>query len=199
MRKIAVGILTLFGFCACEHDNKKSELLDIASEIDRTTRFVDLTLCITSCYESENYNDYIAEALYKSDTVGIRVTLKKEPVEDLVDNQPRNRLVADGIILHSNGRSSDKLLQTMADLYGVEGVEDGMRDEPIRLSYRKLGGTHIDYDEGKCKFRAFLADNGKDPAELFIYFDFEKKLIQLNEKDLEYRRSILTCLMKKSD
>lgn len=198
MKKILFGFLILLGFASCEHKSKieSKNLIDITSKIDKSTGFIDLSLSITDTKENDSTFVYIAKGLYKNDTVGIKISLKKNLKAGIVNGEMKNVFVKNGISINSIGKQSDKLLTTMTELYKVDSINKEMKAESILLTCANLNQENINYDSGEYKFKVFM-ETEEDNSELFINFDFTNHLILLNEKDNEYRKGILKYLMKK--
>jgi hypothetical protein len=196
MKKIFYGLSILIGFYSCSQQVKQNKLIDITSRIDKASGFVDLTLPIVNKNQTDSTYLYIAQGLYKSDTVGIEISLKKNLKAGIVNGEMKNVFVNNGITIKSIGIKSDKLLKSMTELYGVDSIGNQMRNDLIVLTCANLNQQDLDYSSGEYKFKVFM-ESEDDYAELFVDFDFSNNLILLNEKDLEYRKGVLKYLMKK--
>lgn len=196
MKKFFYGLTILIGLYSCSQQVKKNNLIDITSRIDKASGFVDLALTIVEKSQTDSTYLYIAQGLYKSDTVGVEISLKKNLKAGIVNGEMKNAFVNNGITIKSIGTKSDKLLKSMTELYGVDSIGNQMRNDLIVLTCANLNQQDIDYSSGKYKFKVFM-ESEDDYAELFVDFDFSNNLILLNEKDLEYRKGVLKYLMKK--
>ena len=195
MNKTLYRILILFGLYSCAQRSKVNSLIDITSKVDKSSGFIDLTLSIIDKKETDSAFVYFGEGLYKSDTVGIQVSLKKGLKAGIVNGEMKNVFVSNGITFHSIGPKSDRLLSSMAELYGIDSIDNKMRNDLFVFTCANLNQEDLDYNSGEYKFKVFM-ETGEDNSELFIDFDFTNNLILLNEKDIEYRKGILKYLMK---
>jgi hypothetical protein len=192
MKKNLFTFLILISIFSCSQNN----LVDITSKIVKTSGFVDIALTITDKKETDSMFVYTAQGLYKSDTVGIEIALKKGLKAGIVNGELNNVFVRNGITMHSIGSKSDKLLAAIAELYGGIDSIKTMRPDLMILSCANFNQQDVNYTSGEYKFKVFMETATGNP-ELLINFDFTNKLILLNEKDVEYRIDILQYLMKK--
>jgi hypothetical protein len=196
MKTILFGLLILTGFCSCIQQKKEHKLIDITSRIDNSSGFVDLTLNIVDSKETDSSYVYLSKGLYKVDTVGIQISLKKGLKAGIINGEMKNVFVRNGISINSIGLSSNRLLNAMADLYKVDSISKIMRNDLMILTCANLNQQDIDYKLGAYKFKVFM-ETVDDNPELFVNFDFTNNLVFLNEKDIEYRKGVLKYLMKK--
>lgn len=196
MKKIALGLVTLFGITSCSQQNNMKDLTDITSRIDKSSGFIDLTLVITDKKETDSTFIYKAEGLYKSDTVGIQISLKKGLKAGIVNGEMKNVFAQAIISFNSIGSKSDRLLNAMTELYQIDSINNSMCNELLTFTCANLNDKDINYSVGEYKFKIFM-ESEEDNSELFVDFDFSNGQIYFNEKDPEYRKGILTYLMKK--
>lgn len=192
MKKFIFASLILTTFFSCSHNN----LVDITSKTVQTSGFQDVALSITDTKETDSMYVYTALGLYKSDTVGMEISLKKGLKAGIVHNEMKNVFLSNAITLRSIGSKSDKLLTVMTELYAGESVPQTMRSDLMVLPCANFGQEDLNYTSGEYKFKAFM-ETAEENAELFMIFDFANKLILLNEKDVAYRKGVLNFLKKK--
>jgi len=193
MKKILFGLYVLIGLGSCSPTSTKIELTDI-SNMD-TSDFVDIPLKITQKTETDTSYVCIAKAIYKSDTLGIQVSLKKGIRAGIVGGNMDNVFLNGGIAIHSIGIESDQLVSAMATLYGIDSQENQMRNDNITFTCANLNQKNVDYSKGEYSFKIFM-ESEDDYAELYINFDFTNQLIYFNEKDMEYRKGVIDYLTK---
>jgi len=196
MQKIFYGLIILIGFNSCSQQVKQSELIDVTSKMDKSSGFVDLALTIVDNKQTDSTYEYIAQGLYNSDTVGIEISLKKNLKAGIINGEMKNVFIRNGIAIKSIGVKSDKLLTSMTELYGIDSIENQMRNDLMVLTCANLNQQDLNYNMGEYKFKVFMETEDDNP-ELFVDFDFTNNLILLNEKDVEYRKGVLKYLMKK--
>lgn len=196
MYKILFGLLILAGLYSCSGQRSQKGLLDITSRIDEASGFINLTLNITDKKETDSTFIYTAKGLFKSDTVGIQVSLKKNIKAGIVNGEMKNIFVRNGISLKSIGVKSDRLLSSMIELYGIDSINSKMRNDLMVLTCANLNQQDLNYNSGEFKFKVFM-ETDQDVPELFVDFDFSNGLVYLNEKDVGYRQGVLSYLMKK--
>ena len=196
MKNAFYGLLIMTGLYSCTQQEKQNHLIDITSNIDQSSGFVDLTLTIVDKKETDSTFVYVAEGLHKSDTVGIEVSLKKHLTAGIVNGEMSNVFVHNGIAIKSIGSKSDGLLRSMTELYNIDSIGSQMRSDLMVFTCANLNQQDLDYNAGAYKFKVFM-ETEVDASELFVDFDFSNNLIMLNEKDVEYRNGVLKYLMKK--
>ncbi len=192
MKKIAIALLMVFGFYMCTR-NQTNSITNITSKLDKSTGFVDLALSIVDKKETDSTYQYLAQALYDKDTVGIEISLKKNLNQDSIKKQSLNNCIS----FHSIGSKSDKLLTSMAKLYETAYVPLSFRKDEVKFTSISLNNNPVDYEKGSYTFKILMQENEISP-ELYVNFDFTNNQIQFNEKDVEFRKSILTYLASKS-
>jgi hypothetical protein len=108
MKVNLLNLLVIIGIVSCTTQVKKNNIADITAGIDKSSGFVDLILTIIDKKETDSSYVYRAEGLYKSDTVGIDISLRKELKAGIINGEPKNIFVSNGISLKSIGEKSDR-------------------------------------------------------------------------------------------
>lgn len=193
MKKILLGLVVLIGLVSCSQTNTKIKLTDI-SNMD-TSDFVDIPLTITQKSETDTSYSYVAKAIYKLDTIGVQISLKKDVKAGIVGDKMDNVFLRDGISIHSIGIESDKLISVIAKLYGIDSQKNQMRNDNMFFVCANLNQKNVDYNQGEYKFKIFM-ESEDNYAELFVNFDFTNQLIYFNEKDTEYRKGVIDYLTR---
>ncbi len=188
-------VLLLAFLVSCENSSNTNRLVDITSKIDKTSGILDLTLSITNNNATDSTMNYTAIGLYKTDTVGMEVSLKKGIKLGMVGGEMKNPFIKNGIKFRSIGAKSDKLLSAISELYGIHSSDLIMKDEVTVLVTANLNRQDVNFDNGKYRFKIFMETEG-GISELFVNFDFTNKHIFLNEKDMEYRKGVIEYLTK---
>ncbi len=187
---LLLSILT-FGILGCKNDTPK--IIDLTN-LKSTEGFIDVPLSIIESKESGEYIEYNTSTTLNDNTVGIIVKLKKNIPAGFVNGEPKNMFIKDGIKFISKGKESDRLLSFLSNKYELKNNNLSIKDSQI-FTCANLNQEKTNYKSGTSKFKIFL-ESEEDYAELFVNFNFSKKIIYLNEKDEEYRNPLIK-LMKK--
>lgn len=190
IKKILLVTVSLL-FFACSNTKKKKKIVNLDT-LPSNEGWFDIPLSIVNEKYKNDYVIYTAKALYKNDTLGITIKLKKNIPAGFVNGVPKNMFLTNGVEFISNGIESNKLIQFMASKYGVKALGLKLKKQQI-FTCANLNQTKPNYKNGKSRFKIFL-ENEKESAELFVNFDFSKKIISFNEKDIEYRKPLIHLL-----
>lgn len=187
---LLLSILTL-GIFGCKKD--KLKVIDLTN-LKSTEGFIDVPLSIIETKEFDEYFEYNTSAIVEQKTVGIIVKLRKNIPAGFINGEPKNMFLKDGIEFISKGIESDKLLSFLSDKYGFTNNSISLKESQI-FTCANLNQGKPNYKNGESRFKIFL-EGDEDYSELFVNFNFTKKMIFLNEKDKEYREALIK-LMKK--
>jgi hypothetical protein len=106
---------------------------------------------------------------------------------------PRRPAVS--ITYRSLGALSDSLLQVLDQLYATSVRPAAMRPETLFTGI-SLGGEPADLAKGEAKIKLFFeSDDGDRYAELDTKIDLNNGVLQINEKDPEYRPAVIKALL----
>ncbi len=196
MKLVPSSIMAIFLLISCNSSNNTTNLKQINSidMIVETDGFWDLPFTIV---EQTNTNGYLSnkiQAITQNDTLELLISLKEGVPPGFVNGVPKNMFLEEGIIFESTGSKSNKLLNVLAQKYGLNQDDLSIKEKQI-FTCANLNQEPIDYKKGTPKFKIFLEDETQS-AELFVNFDFKNSIISLSEKDPEYRSSLIN-LMKK--
>ena len=97
--------------------------------------------------------------------------------------------------MFSIGRESDELIRAFSKLYGIKYKDQKMIDK-VKLTSFALGGNPFNFGKEELKFKVFHDDTNSAGlyAEMYINISFEHDLVELKEKDIEYRKNIFGAL-----
>lgn len=199
MKRVVIFFLPLLLFYTCTTNVKQKKLVSITESVDKLSGFVDLSLNIVERTETDSTYNYIAEGLYQKDTVGVEVSLKKgiRAQTDNMGSESQPPFIQNGIILQSIGKKSDKLLTSMAQLYGINYPSFSFRKDAVHFFCVNSNNQDVNYGTGAYIFRVVM-ENQYICSEMYVNFDFDNQKIHLNEKNVEFRRNIITYLSGKS-
>jgi hypothetical protein len=98
------------------------------------------------------------------------------------------------IVIESVGPPSDELVRAIDRLYVTNAGATKMQRE-TRFTGISLGGNPSDLDAGPTKIKLFFESEAEDRyAEVFLNIDVRARSIELNEKDPDYRRPVVSAL-----
>jgi len=151
----------------------------------------DFVLSITNISENETGKVYKAVSSYKNEELGLLIIVPKSKSE-------KNGF-GNNIILKSIGKPSDKLLALMAQLYKQTLSPDSKFVSSISTEYvdlkefaKSLGDTNNKESDTK-EYKLFFT-NKNDEAELYLNIKPNDRIVEVKEKDQEYRPTIIQML-----
>lgn len=164
-----------------QNDSKHIELHQITLNRDKKD-FVDLTFQIISSESKGDIQNFIIKGKYKESTVGLKVS---------VNTTKEKGFIMDGVHVSSVGEESNNFIKALSELYDEDNINVQMKDEVIFTNYV------LEKTRTSRKYKLFF-DNGKENeyAEIYLNINLNDNLIEINEKDLEYRKPILKAFSK---
>ncbi|PVD50583.1 hypothetical protein DC498_19345 [Terrimonas sp.] len=190
---------TLFG-CGQGNDKKQQtnsqKLADITSRTDISEGFSDIFLTITASSKTDITNIYVGQGLYKNKPVGLKFEINsKLPFGITSDGEINSKsgFVKNGVKFISLGQESDKLINALFDLYN-EPTKKTFSRNIISATVFSLNQQDTDFDKnGYYKFKLFFNDDCDENtyAEMFFNINTAEKIIELHEKDHDYRKPLL--------
>ncbi len=190
---------TLFG---CGQNSAKKQqvnspkLADITSRTDTSEGFSDIFLTITSSNKTDTTNIYIGQGVYKNKLVGLKFEINsKLPFGITSDGEINSKggFVRNGVKFISIGQESDELINALSDLYN-EPTRKPFSKKTISATVFSLNQQDADFNKnGYYKFKLFFNDDGdeKTYAEMFFNVNTTEQIIELHEKDNDYRKPLL--------
>jgi hypothetical protein len=158
--------------------------------------FADLTLAIQSIeHAPEGYVTVTARGLSRRMVVGLKVSFKTGMKPGFSGKDvDRSAFTEDGIVYSSIGPESDAFLESMAQLYRVD--VPGKFVDRIGVVSIALEGDPAKLLVEPVRFKVFFHPNGGESryAELYTNIDVPKKLLELREKDTDYRANVVKAL-----
>ena len=190
---------TLFG---CGQNNDKNQqtnspkLTDITSRTDTSEGFSDIFLTITSSSKTDTTHIYIGQGVYKSKLVGLKFEINSRLPFGITSDGKINSnggFVRKGVKFISIGQESDELINALSDLY-KEPTRKPFSKKTISATVFSLNQQDADFDtNGYYKFKLFFNDDGDENtyAEMFFNINTTEKIVELHEKDHDYRKTLL--------
>jgi hypothetical protein len=161
--------------------------------------FVDLVFKITDIVENENDYRFLLAASYDNQTVGMGVEVRKGIKSGLDSemNLIRENVCRKGVRFFSAGKQSDRLIQAIAKLYGIDHGNPKMVDCESFTAIALHQGE-IDLCSQPIKIKIFGRDGDpfveEDYYESFFNVDIPNRAVLWNEKDQDYRNGLLRGL-----
>jgi hypothetical protein len=159
----------------------------------------DLVFDITESNKIENKIwTFVCKAKHKDIIVGFRLFIidKIEPgiVNDEIDE---TRFVQEGLSIIGIGEESDNFINVISSLYGIKSTQKFTKQKLLYTVF-PLNDSVAKLEKGKFKFKVFYddADEKRLYSEFYINIDLSKKILELNEKDKDYRENILKAFMQ---
>lgn len=190
----------LFG---CEPGQEKNQILnsnklyDITSRTDTSEGFNDIFLSITSDIKTDTSHIYTGQGLHKNKTVGLKFEVRSNLPAGITSSGELNSkggIVRNAVKIISIGQESDHLVFALAQLYN-EPAENVFTKEILTPTLFSLNQQDVLLDKpGYYKFKLFFNDESEDEnryAEMFFNINTEERIIELHEKDHDYRRPLL--------
>ena len=172
-------------------------LEEITANIDPEEGWNDIFLRIVYEQELENSFVYIGKGLYNGKTVGLKVEIKKGIVAGLLASGEINKAAfyENGIQFSSIGLESNELVKALSELYNFPTTKQ-FSNFAISSTIFSLNEVNVDLSKRNYyKFKLFFHENSEDLySEMFCNINLTKGIIELHEKDEEYRENIIKVL-----
>ncbi len=196
--------MALFPFllsCESNHSshaaNDSTSLEDINARINPEDGWNDIFLKIVKDQKTDSSHIYTVKGLYKEQTVGLQIEVNSSIGAGIVDGKPNvnSGIARQSVHIRSMGAESDAFVKALAELYGHPTTK-AFRQQPLSVTAFSLNETPVNLDkDGYYKLKLFLEEYDEDLySEIFLNINTEKKEIEINEKDWEYRRPIIELL-----
>lgn len=201
-RQVCVVLLALSSAIALADPRMKTDaqgnpVLDQFSE----EGFVDCVFRIADLVETPSAYEFRMLASHNGQVVGLRASVVKgiKAGFDSKMNLNKAHVYRKGVVFHSSGAESDRLLASLSALYGNPKPDARMADEASFTAIAlHQGALDIGADPVKIKLfgRDGPADSEDDYYESFFNLDLKNRLVYWNEKDQDYRKPLLKGLSK---
>jgi len=172
--------------------------------------FVDLTFAIRSVSRTDDAYEMRLGAQFEDRSLGVGLHLVRGILPGLVvvDGEMQalgSRFYRGGARLFSTGAESDRMVQAIAHFYGLPRPPAGMvESESFNLFALHQGplddleARPIDPESERLHAKIFAKDRPDDPAEDYyeshLNVDLDEGLVFWNEKDPDYRKSLLRAI-----
>jgi hypothetical protein len=172
-------------------------LEEITARINPEDGWNDIFLKIVKDQKTDSSHIYTVKGLYKKHTVGLQIEVNSNIGAGIVDGKVNvnSGTARQSVHIRSMGAESDALVKALAELYGHPTTK-AFRQQPLPVTAFSLNETPVNLDKsGYYKLKLFLEEFDEHLySEVFLNINTEKKEIEINEKDWEYRRPIIELL-----
>lgn len=169
-------------------------LEEITARFNAEEGWNDIFLKITDRKEKNESVIYIAKGLYKGKVVGLKVEVLKNMMAGLLPSGEvnQNAFYRDGIRFFSIGNESDELVKALSNLYQFPTIKSFPESIVGAMTF-SLNEIPVDLKNNEhYKFKLFFQDNSEDLyCEMYCNLDLLDGVIELHEKDEEYRENII--------
>ena len=152
----------------------------------------DFAISITNISENDSGKEYKAISQYKNEEIGLAIFVP--------NSKGGNKGFGSGITLKSIGKRSDRLLSLLAMLYKQKLLADSKFIDSVTVEYVDLDGfaksvdnNFVNKDSNSKDYKLFF-ESKDDEAELYLNIKPKEHLIEIKEKDQEYRPAIIQML-----
>ena len=176
-------------------DSNGNPILDQFSE----EGFVDTILKINNFEERNKSYKFHLSASYNEKLLGFDVEVMKgfKSAFDGDANLIHENVIKKGVIFRRSGEESDRLINVLSKLYGLECKPRKMKKEETYTGIA-LHQAEIDMTNEVVKIKIFGRDSGEDFEseynESFFNLDLVGGYVYWNEKDQDYRASLINGL-----
>jgi len=190
---IILTILILMGFLNFIKGQNNLKQIDISEESD----FVDLQLTITKYWQDEHKNHICqVKGLWQKDTVGFEIAFRSDLQLGIIDGEvDKTRFYKQGINFYSVGALSNNFIKALTGLYKTDN-KSLMMIEKVESTTFVLDGQPEKFDSDYIKTKIFFDDMDEKGfySEWYVNVNLKNKILELKEKDSEYRENIINML-----
>lgn len=166
--------------------------------------FVDMSLAMVNLQHNDTHYRFDAVASHNDEEVGMEVIMVKGMAGGFDEemNLVSEHVYNGGVVFRRSGKQSDRLVVAIAELYGYEASDLKMVTEESFTAIPLEQGD-IDFATQSVRIKLFGHDDEpieeEEYYESFFHVDIANRLVQWNEKDVEYRAALLSGMYDSSD
>ena len=168
-------------------------LKEITALTDPEEGWKDIFLHIIESNEDDNWVSFKCKGLYNGDDVGLEVLVRKNMEAGLLTTKVNEEaFYRDGICFYSIGVDSDNLLKALSTLYEFPTDKSFSKSVTGAMTF-SLNEVDVDLKmKKKYDFKMFFNDQSETLyCEIFCNIDLDKMIVELREKDEEYRENLI--------
>jgi hypothetical protein len=170
------------------------QLEEITAHIDPEEGWIDIFLNIVESIDSKESVLLTCKGLYKGAVVGLQIDIRKGMDAGLLPTDEINQsaFYRDGIRIISIGLESDYLIKAISELYQFPTDKPFLKqiDDAMTFSLNSIG---VDLTKKQTyNFKMFFHEDSEDlNCEIYCNIDLENNIVELHEKDVEYRENLI--------
>lgn len=180
-------------------NSDKIKLEEITSRINPEDGWSDIFLKITDDKKTDSSHIYTLKGIYKTKKVGLQIEVSSKIGAGIGNGNINGEtgFVTDAVQFYSTGNESDELIKALAELYD-NPTNKGFTKRKISTTVFSLNEKNVNLDkEDYYKLKVFFEEeNGNLYAEVFLNINTKDLEIEINEKDEEYRETIINILTR---
>jgi hypothetical protein len=156
--------------------------------------FVDLTLRLERIFTDDDGAFHLqASGRHRGQLVGFAALLGPEWTKQPLDNALQ-QIYWGEVIIESVGEASDRFLSAMNEAYGTQLGPRRMRPE-TRFLAAGLDHDPRELPSAKTHIKLFFEHQDEEQcAELYLNVDVMHAIVEVREKDTDYRVPLVRCL-----
>jgi len=157
--------------------------------------FADLRFSLESLRcDVDGFRRMAARGLHRGERVGFAASLS--PAWERQDLEGGLPLYWGRVDLISLGAESDAFLRVVDEVYGTEVRPEKMQEQVSFIAV-SLEGDPLHVEDYPVKLKLFFeSDSEERDADFYLNIDPRDSSIEFREKDTDYRRGIVLCLMQ---
>lgn len=162
--------------------------------------FIDCFLQVTNRTDSDQHFGLVLRASYQGSPVGMNVRVRRDIRGgfDSATNLISAHISSNAVEFVRSGPDSDNLVTALAELYKLPSRPLRMIEHITFTGIALHEDGEVDMDQKPIKIKIFGYDGADDPSdkysESFFNLDLANGFVYWNEKDQEYRSSLIRSL-----
>jgi hypothetical protein len=200
---VAIGITVLIMSCGQSNNSLKKDTIkleEITSRTDTSEGFSDIFMKILDDSKTDTSHIYIAKGLYKGQVVGLKIEVKSNILNgftskgEMID---KDGFTYRAVKINTIGRESDQLIKALGELYSFPTTKTFTKQILIPNAF-SLNQNIANLDiESYYKFKLFFEEQSEELySEIYLNTNTKEKIIELFEKDYEYRKPLIKVFTK---
>lgn len=192
-----VFFASLFG-CAQTSKNENNDkvvLEEITSRTDTSEGFSDIFLRITEETKTDSSHIYIAKGLYKKKVIGLKFEVKSNMPNGITPEgeiNSKSGIIYQAVKINSIGKESDDFVNALGELYSFPTTKEFTKKQLVATAFSLNREETELAKSGYYKFKLFFEEENESLyAELYFNINTNEKIIELHEKDQDYREPLI--------
>ena len=185
---VTFGVVQAWPTVQARHAAKRNVLPEL--KVESADGFVDLSFKLTAIEQYASETQVLAKARRSNEVTAFGVLLIGPWTEQNVANLT---LRSGRVSFVSVGAESHAFLRALHDAYGAKADAPQMYDR-VNFTAMALEGDPADIRRAPVKLKLFIEGTEEQYAEVFLNIDGARSVVELAEKDPDYRKPLLKAL-----